>query len=249
MIRTYALASVAALAASAVLLMSPSASRAGYTVSIDAPGTQSSTVTGVTTEDFNAPLPLGSYPTLVTPIGTYTTTAPAAGPGLSVVGADAFGGANNTRYMALGMLSGLTQSVTLTFNAPVSYFGLYWSAVDANNTLVVLDGSTVVETINLATITGLIATSNYPASEYLGNPNNGKDAGENFVYLNIGTNAGSVITSVIFENTTNSTFESDNHSILPVPEPTSVVMLGLGLTTLSGITLRRGMVRTAKTGV
>jgi hypothetical protein len=233
--------SLASLAASAVLLMSPSASRAGYTVSIDAPKTQASTVAGVVTETFNT-LALGSYTTLNTPIGTYS----ASSPGLIVVAPDAFGGANQTQYMAVGAQSGPTLTTTLTLTTPASYFGIYWSAVDSQNSLVIFSGATPELTINQATILALVAGN----SAYFGNPNNGLDTTEPFVYLNINTTGGSEITSIKFVNESTATgFESDNHSVTSVPEPTSAIMLGLGLTTLTGITLRRRMARPATPGV
>jgi hypothetical protein len=236
--------SLAALAASAVLLLSPSASRAGYTVTVDAPGVQASTVAGVTTETFDA-RSIGSYTTLNSSIGQYTATTP----GFAVLGPDSYGGADQTRYMAVGAQSGQT-SATLTFFAPQSYFGLYWSAVDGLNSLVVFNGATPVLTVNEGSIFALLAATGHAAS-YFGNPNNGQDRSEPFVYLNIFGTAGSQFTSVSFlNNGTYSEFESDNHSIASaVPEPSSIVLLGLGATALTGISLRRRFARAAKTGV
>src|SRR5687768_2316191 len=85
----------------AALLASATVLPGAIIFTAEAPGVQQTTLTGVITETFDArPLgPLGAY---VSPIGTYT-------PGANIVAPDAFGGANQTIYPAVGAQSGAIQ--------------------------------------------------------------------------------------------------------------------------------------------
>jgi hypothetical protein len=223
--------SLAALTVS--LLLCPSASRADLKLSLEAPGVQASTVGGIVTETFNE-LTLGPHTTLHSSIGTYT----ASSTGLTVVAPDAFGGSGQTNYMATGAESGQT-SVVLTFNSPQSYFGLYWSAVDPENSLRIYSGSTLLREIDLGTINGLLLATGKPL-QYFSNPNSHQDAFEPFVYLNITGTLGTTFTSVAFVNgDTRTGFESDNHSVLAVPEPSPMALSIVGLLTIAGHTLWR----------
>jgi hypothetical protein len=199
----------------------PVSARANILVTAEAPGVQSSQVAGVTTMNFNSNA-VGTYTTLSSPIGTYTS------PGLAVVAPDSFGGANATRYMAIGAQSG-TLTATLTLNqSAANYFGLFWMAGDTQNNLEFLNGTTVVATMNIATITSYL-TSN-PA--YYGNPNNGQDTGEPFIYLNFYGQNGTTFNKIIFQNIDLSTgYETDNHSIATLtgsitPSGTPITRIG-----------------------
>jgi hypothetical protein len=192
--------------------------RAGVVLSIDAAGVQSSTVPGVITEDFNSFAP-GTYSTLSTAVGTLTTSG-----AFQIQGPDQYGGAGGTgEYFTFGAQSGSADPVTLTFNGPQSYFGMWWSAADANNTVQFYSGGTLEATYTTASIFGGISNS------YYGNPNGGGDSGEPFAYLNINGMGGTTFTSVVFSNTgtTSTGFESDNWSVASVPEPSSLVLGGM----------------------
>jgi hypothetical protein len=199
---------------------------ASIIITAEAPGVQATTMPGTITEDFDSltPGPLGAF---VSPIGTYSS-------GAEVVGPNEFGGADQTNYVAVGAQSGTT-SYTLTFDSPQSYFGLYWSAGDANNELEFFDGGTMVGDFTTATALGPLS------SAYLGNPNNGDDSGEKFAFLNFNSTSPSTdFTSVEFINDSLGTgFESDNHTILAAtPEPSEYGLV-LGSIALVGILIRR----------
>ena len=191
--------------------------RAGLVMTVDAPGVQTSTVAGVTTETFNS-FNAGQYTNLTTAVGTLSTAGAA-----SIVVADLYGGAGGTgKYFALGAESGSADAITLMLNGPASYFGMWWSAADAYNGVQLYSGTTLLASYNTAG-----AFAGLPSS-YYGNPNSGADAGEMFAYVNFNATEGTAITSVVFTNggTTATGFEADNFSVLNVPEPSTLVLLG-----------------------
>jgi hypothetical protein len=190
---------------------------AGIVLSVEAAGAQTSTVPDVITQTFNSFSP-GDYSSLTTNVGTLSSSGEFA-----IVPADVFGGAGGVgNYFSVGAQSGSASPVTLTLDGPQSYFGMWWSAADVNNTLRFYSGSTLLATYTTASVfTGI------PGS-YFGNPNNGGDAGEPFAYLNFNGSLGTTFTSVVFSNSdsTGTGFESDNWSVHAVPEPSSLVLCG-----------------------
>ena len=197
-----------------------SSARAGVVMTVEAPGAQSSTVAGVTTETFNS-FSTGQYSSLQTAVGTLSTSG-----SLTIVAPDIYGGAGGTEnYFALGAQSGSADPVTLTFRGPQSYFGLWWSAADANNTVTFYSGSSALMTFSEASAFS-IAT---PGGAYYGNSNNGGDTGEPSAYLNFNGTNGTAFTSVVFSNngTTGTGFEAGNFSIGGVAGPSSLVLGGM----------------------
>jgi hypothetical protein len=193
------------------------AAHAGLVMSAEAAGMQTSTVAGVITETFNS-FGTGQYSSLQTAVGSLSTSG-----SLAIVSADIYGGAGGTgNYFALGAQSGSALPVTLTFSRPESYFGLDWSAADANNTITFYSGTNAISTFNDASAFSFTT----PGDAYYGNPNNGGDPGEPFAYLNFNGTDGTTFTSVVFSNngTTGTGFEADNFSIGNVPEPSSLVL-------------------------
>jgi hypothetical protein len=168
-------------------------------------GVQSTTVAGATTENFNE-LSAGALPgagdTYVSSIGTFD--------GGVVVAANEYGGAGGTgNYYAIGSESGTT-SATLTFKSPQDYFGMWWSAGDAENVLKFYDGATLVGTFEVGSIIP------YLTSSYNGNPNSDfldQDPKEPFDYLDFTAIGGDQITSVEFDNGLGTGFEMDDLSI------------------------------------
>jgi hypothetical protein len=194
---------------------------AGIAMTFEAPGVQSSADAGVITETFNT-VGTGQYSSLETAVGTLSTSG-----SLAIVGADSYGGAGGSgNYFALGAQSGSADPVTLTFKGRESYFGFWWSAGDANNSVTFYSGSTAVMTYNEASAFSFTT----PGDAYYGNPNNGSDAGEPFAYLNFNGTDGATFTSVVFSNsgTTGTGFEADNFSVGTVPEPSSLVLGSMG---------------------
>lgn len=173
------------LSACAALAFIPA--QAALVFTIEAPGVQQSSVPGVTTENFDD----GN---LTSAIGTYT--------GGSVFGADVYGGAGGTGSY-LFATSG--NPSTLTFSTPQSYFGVWWSAGDAGNSLKVYNQNDVL-------IGDYVVGSIIPllSAAYYGNPNGGGNAGEPYAYLNFTANGTDFISKVVFGG---SNFESDNHSV------------------------------------
>ena len=220
---------------------------AGFVLTANAAGSQSSTVDGVTTECFNEFKP-GAYTTLKTAVGTLSS------PGMEVVEKDQYGGAGGSgNYLAIGAQSGQT-SATLTLNGSDAYFGFWWSAADPLNSIEFLSKGTVVAEFDSASTLGSLGSS------YLGNPNGG-DSSEKFAYLNVIGTRGSTFDQVVFLNSGTSTgFESDNWSVrcsppecypgtkigdLPgisptaVPEPSSLVLTASGVLGLAGLARSR----------
>ncbi len=140
-----------------------------------------------------------------------------------------------------------TLSVNHTAAVPgANYFGIWISALDANNGLTIYDGSTVVAQFNSQGLLKQLGSCSNPSSNaYCGNPGSGtyhgQDNNELFVYVNVFDLSG-YITSVTLSNggTSGTGFESDNHTLAyinpitvtgtPIPEPATLGIFAAGLT-------------------
>ncbi len=194
---------------------------AGVIVSYEAAGVQASTMSGVVTETFDELKP-GSYSSIKTLGGTLSGL-----PSFEVVKADQYGGAGGMgNYFAVGAQSGTTAaSLDFKLNDRQTYFGFWWSAIDPNNSVQLLSGGNVVETLTAATL------DNSLSSAYNGNPNSGADAGEKFAFVNFTATGNTMFDQIRFMNaSTTSGFEADNFTIkgASVPEPSSIVMASIG---------------------
>lgn len=169
-----------------------------------------------------------------------TTTGNAPG-GATYGGA---GGSGNYFDVNQQISGNVTQS-TLTFTNPQSYFGLWWSAGDAANTMTFLSNGQVVATYSTASVLSYLAQLPNPKS-YNGNPNNGQDSTEPFAYLNFFANPNTTFNQIQFSNVGGTGFEADNFTVassytstsgtlISVPEPTAVV----GLMAIGGMFLRK----------
>jgi len=224
--------------------LTPGAASAGLVVTAEAPGVQSSQVSGVITENFDSFAP-GAYPAGVAgAVGTY-------GPEVSIQPADVFGGAGGVgNYFTPSPLA-TTATSTLTLPGAEAYFGLWWSAADASNTLEFFSGGTLLGTFDPTTTLAALGAG------YFGNPTPtflGGNAGEKYVYLNFIGTTGTTFDEIRF---TSALFESDNHStraaaltepfpgtiivggITAVPEPSTWLLLATGLGGLLGYGWRR----------
>lgn len=148
------------------------------------------------------------------------------------------GAAGHSQYGVVGYPG--NGNATLTFGAPASYFGFWWSAADAQNTLTLYSGNNAVLTLTGSDLVNSLGACGN-GNAYCGNPNNGLDAHELFTYVNIfGTN-GTQFSSVSFANGPGTGFEFDNLAYIDppaVPEPATWSCLALGLGALSFLKLR-----------
>jgi hypothetical protein len=215
-----------ALAALPALLPLP-VECATIAVYISAPTTQTTFVSGASTETFNS-LTNGLRTTNYTsPLvggdnATYQLTTTSA---FMIQNADQYGGASGSKYMTFGAQSNTSGAITVKFNAQYNYFGFWWSAGDANNGVSFYLGTTFLGRFSTADImtvlspsTGTVKAINgtvYNNSQYYGNPNgSNQNTGEPYAYVSIVTN-GITFDKIIMDNsgTTGTGFESDNHSV------------------------------------
>jgi hypothetical protein len=153
-------------------------------------GAMTSAVQNTSTYNFNS-LSLGANTSVNwSGVGTFDQ--------LNVAAADQNGGASNSQYLAD------SSSTKLTLTSSSSYFGLWLSAADSSDVIDFYAKSGL--------LLGEFTTANLLkalSSTYDGNPNNGGDATEPFVYVNfygVGTTAWS---SVVIR-TTGGTLDADN---------------------------------------
>ena len=154
--------------------------------------------------------------------GTHLTNTVWSGVGtydlLYIINANQYGGANNSPYSVNSAnVSGLggVPTTTLTLTTAISYFGMWWSAGDANNYLTFYSGNSVVASFSTGTL-----LSKLP-SAYFGNPSpgyKGKDPSEAFAFINFYGMGGTTFDRIVLSDpSTTSGFESDNHTIRVAP--------------------------------
>jgi hypothetical protein len=190
---------------------------------VEAPGFQASSLSGVTTADFNS-LSTGNYSApLTTPIGIYQASPSDQ---FRIAAADSFGGAGGTgNYFAVGAESGFTGPLVLDLDSDANYFGFWWSAGDPNNSISFFEDGVLYATFSTADLVGLLPNSpsgivtaingsTYNTQNYYGNPNNlAQDTNEAFAYVDVIAN-GLTFNQISFSNANlGSGFESDNHSV------------------------------------
>ena len=187
--------------------------------------------------------------------GTYVANS---GANLQVLSNDLYGGAvtpvpsagtsctsSTCRYPELYSGS-YTLSLSTKGTPGVNYFGLWISALDANNDLKFYSGSTLLYDFT-PTLMAQYIQMRSDAASYKGNPATGEDAGEYFSFVNFFANDGT-FDSVVFSNSSGSGFESDNATVAyrtssavfgnAIPEPGSLLMLVAGLAGLAAMRRR-----------
>jgi len=192
-------------------------------VYVAAPGVVSSPATGGTAqnETFSSGWGAGLYTAPMTRnIGVFQLSASSA---LAIQGSDQYGGAGNGgRYAAFGAQSGTAGAITLNLTNPTTFFGLWWSAIDANNGVSLYNNDTFLMRISGADLIRLFSASptvtaqsgaTYQTSAYLGKPgtNPRPNSGEYYAYAMFRA-SGLTFNRVVFDNsgTTATGFEMDN---------------------------------------
>lgn len=152
-------------------------------------------------------------------IGTFQLSPQNA---LRIQNSNQYGGAGNGgRYAAFGAQTGTAGAISLNLANPTTFFGMWWSAIDALNGVSLYDGGTllmriggsdVISLLGVATLTAQNGTI-YQTSSYLGKPgtNPRQNAGEYYAYVMFQA-SGLTFNRVVFDNSgaTGTGFEMDN---------------------------------------
>ena len=172
----------------------------------EAPSATNSTLADTSIFDFNN-LTVATHLTNVnwSGVGTYSQ--------LYVINGNEYGGAAGSHYPVESAKTSLgdTPTVTLTLDTPAAYFGMWWSAGDANNFLSFYSSGNLLASFSTATL-----LSKLPAT-YFGNPTpgyKGLDPTEAFAFINFFGQEGTTFDKIVFSDpSTTSGFESDNHTV------------------------------------
>src|SRR5208283_4483785 len=114
-------------------------------------------------------------------------TYPNSGP--FIMAADEFGGAGGTgKYIVAANTAGEGNlgAYQLTFAQGENFFGLWWSAGDANNVMYFYNGNTLLGEYTTAQVLTYAASCKSTNPSCYGNPTGtykGQDSGEPFLYL------------------------------------------------------------------
>ena len=172
--------------------------RSQVSVTYEAPKVLTSSVGGSQVFTFNAS-PLGVNATITwAGVGTFNNA--------NVLAGDKYGGAGGTQYLQVPASS----TMTLNLNTAQSYFGMWWSAGDALNSLTFKLGGTVVMTFNTSILNSFLSAS------YNGMPSGpfaGQNASEKYAFINFYGINGVTFDTIIAQQGSSKAFESDNWTV------------------------------------
>ena len=180
-------------------------------------------------------------------VGAYSVPNP-AGTNVAITQADQYGGAGHAGSYPVLFNGGYALNLSTSSLPGVNYFGLWVSALDANNDLKFFSGNTLLLDFTPALMTHYIQLQPN-ASAYYGNPVTHEDGGEPFAFVNFFAQGGT-FDRVAFGNAPGTGFESDNDTVAyrtpstgvfgnAIPEPRSIALVGAGLVALGIVTRRR----------
>ena len=190
------LALVSSYTAKAQIIVSDSISTTAESV-----GVFNSTLSGTSVENFSG-MSAGLYKNVSwAGVGTINQ--------VSLINDNQYGGVPGTSTYPVqsSSVGNGVKSTTISLNHESSYFGLYWSAGDAANTLSFYNGSTLVGQFTTKSLMDKLP------SGYNGNPNPanlGQDKNEPFGFVNFSGLNGTSWDQIVLGNAASSGFESDN---------------------------------------
>jgi hypothetical protein len=176
-----------------------------------------SPVSGAIIETFD---PAVNQPWSRTPTGGGFSIVSGSVDGLYSAPAGALGVRESSNYITVP-ISTNPGSVNTAFGASYNYLGIWWGSIDLYNTISFFDGTTLV-----ASFTG----GQLPAPD---------PADGNQTALNTNRYVNFYFGPLSFNNFTMTSsekaFEADNIAVANVPEPTTMLLLGLGLLGMAGV--------------
>lgn len=236
----------------AVALASTPAAALNFIVRAEAPGVQSNLAVlrrGSGVETFNART-IGAGQEFTTNFGgslfsgTYKN--------IEILGANQFGGAGgNTRFANARGKNSFTLTFTSAPTGGVTYFGMWWSALDGGNVIEFFQGGDRRFTFGPSDYRQLLqgSASQIPTG-YFGNPNSAfarQNSGEPYAFLNFYAVGGSFDKIRFRQQTNGAGFETDNHTVGqwlttdPIPEPATWAMLIAGFGLVGAMRRRAGL--------